>query len=53
MDYYYIQCTKCKKKIPKGKESKTKDGDYHCFSCMMKLFIKDYNKKVVYGKLKK
>ncbi len=41
---YYIDCTECKKKIPKGKESKTKDGKYHCFDCVMKIFIKEYNK---------
>ncbi len=40
----YFNCSKCKKKIPRGKESKTKEGEYHCFECVMRLFIKDYNK---------
>ncbi len=50
---YYIECSDCKKKIPLGKESKTKDGKYHCFDCVMKRFVKDYNTKVVYGKITK
>ena len=44
---YYVTCSKCKKKIPRGKESKTKDGKFHCFDCVMSRFMKDFNKKVV------
>ena len=52
MDYFYIQCSDCKKKVAKNKISKMND-EYYCYSCAMKLFFKNYNEKVVYGKSKK
>lgn len=41
----YINCKKCNKKMPKIKASLSKQGEYHCFDCIMQLFIKDYNLK--------